>query len=176
MRSLLMRLGERLSPLQRCHLRVSLAVEDPPASGILRDYGMLRARGTPWARGTSPCAPGAFSLTAMIFRSPRASKGAWCARRGAGMGGQGLARAGRGGRARERGETKRRKPRWTKAGKGRGTGRKGEGAKKRSRCEKASKKCPNMAKRAQIASLAISRGGGQKDYICNGRDIWSREA
>ena len=42
--------------------------------------------------------------------------------------------------------------------------------------EKASKKCSNMAKRAQIASLAISRGGGgQKDYICDGRNIWSRE-
>ena len=34
----------------------------------------------PPARGTSPCAPEAFSLTAMIFRSPRAQKGAWCAR------------------------------------------------------------------------------------------------
>ena len=84
MRQSLMRPGERLSPLQRCHLRVSLAVEDPPARGILRDYGMLRARGTPWARGTSPCAPGAFSLTAMVFRSPRAQKGAWCARRWSG--------------------------------------------------------------------------------------------
>ena len=36
------------------------------------------------------------------------------------------------------------------------------GQKKRSRGEKASKKCSNMAKRAQIASLAISRGGGKK--------------
>ena len=34
----------------------------------------------PPARGTMPCAQGAFSLTAMIFRSPRAQKGAWCAR------------------------------------------------------------------------------------------------
>ena len=31
-------------------------------------------------RGTSRCAPGAFSLTAPVFRSPRAQKGAWCAR------------------------------------------------------------------------------------------------
>ena len=53
-------------------------------------------------------------------------------------------------------------------------GRKGARAKKRSMDEKASKKCSNMAKRAQIASLAISRGG-QKDYICDGRNIWSRE-
>ncbi len=36
----------------------------------------------PPARGTPPCAPGAFSLTAPVFRSPRAQKGAWCARRG----------------------------------------------------------------------------------------------
>ena len=34
----------------------------------------------PPARGTMPCAPGAFSLTAPVFRSPRAQKGAWCAR------------------------------------------------------------------------------------------------
>ena len=34
----------------------------------------------PPARGTMPCAQGAFSLTAMIFRSLRAQKGAWCAR------------------------------------------------------------------------------------------------
>ena len=34
----------------------------------------------PPARGTSRCAPGAFSLTAPVFRSPRAQKGAWCAR------------------------------------------------------------------------------------------------
>ena len=55
-------------------------------------------------------------------------------------------------------------------------GAKGRGdKKKRSRGEKASKKCSNMAKRAQIASLAISRGGGQKDYICDGRNIWSTE-
>ena len=32
-------------------------------------------------RGTSRCAPGAFSLTAPVFRSSRAQKGAWCARR-----------------------------------------------------------------------------------------------
>ena len=31
-------------------------------------------------RGTSLCAPGAFSLTAPVFRSSRAQKGAWCAR------------------------------------------------------------------------------------------------
>ena len=31
-------------------------------------------------RGTSRCAPGAFSLTAPVFRSSRAQKGAWCAR------------------------------------------------------------------------------------------------
>ena len=30
----------------------------------------------PPARGTMPCAPGAFSLTAPVFRSPRAQKGA----------------------------------------------------------------------------------------------------
>ena len=29
-----------------------------------------------------PCAPGAFSLTAPVFRSPRAQKGAWCAPHG----------------------------------------------------------------------------------------------
>ena len=34
----------------------------------------------PPARGTPPCAPGAFSLTAPVFRSSRAQKGAWCAR------------------------------------------------------------------------------------------------
>ena len=34
----------------------------------------------PPARGTSRCAPGAFSLTAPVFRSSRAQKGAWCAR------------------------------------------------------------------------------------------------
>ena len=34
----------------------------------------------PQTRGTSRCAPGAFSLTAPVFRSPRAQKGAWCAR------------------------------------------------------------------------------------------------
>ena len=34
----------------------------------------------PPARGTSRCAPGAFSLTAPVFRSPRAQKGVWCAR------------------------------------------------------------------------------------------------
>ena len=71
--------------------------------------------------------------------------------------------------AMERGETKRRKPERTesddnrdggKQGKAEDAGRKGEGAKKRPRGEKASKKCSNMAKRAQIASLAISRGGG----------------
>ena len=32
------------------------------------------------SRGTSRCAPGAFSLTAPVFRSSRAQKGAWCAR------------------------------------------------------------------------------------------------
>ena len=32
------------------------------------------------ARGTSRCAPGALSLTAPVFRSSRAQKGAWCAR------------------------------------------------------------------------------------------------
>ena len=31
-------------------------------------------------RGTSRCAPRAFSLTAPVFRSSRAQKGAWCAR------------------------------------------------------------------------------------------------
>ena len=35
------------------------------------------------SRGTSRCAPGAFSLTAPVFRSSRAQKGAWCAREGA---------------------------------------------------------------------------------------------
>ena len=34
----------------------------------------------PPTRGTSRCAPGAFSLTAPVFRSSRAQKGAWCAR------------------------------------------------------------------------------------------------
>ena len=87
--------------------------------------------------------------------------------------------------AMERGETKRRKPERTESddnrdgretGRSRGCGPKGrEGKKKRSRGEKASKKCANMAKRAQIASLAISRGGGQKDYICDGQNIWSTE-
>ena len=37
-------------------------------------------RGTSAARGTSRCAPGAFSLTAPVFRSSRAQKGVWCAR------------------------------------------------------------------------------------------------
>ena len=32
------------------------------------------------SRGTSRCAPGAFSLTAPVFRSSRAQKGVWCAR------------------------------------------------------------------------------------------------
>ena len=32
-------------------------------------------------RGTLRCAPGAFSLTTLFFRSPRAQKGVWCARR-----------------------------------------------------------------------------------------------
>ena len=63
---------------------------------------------------------------------------------------------------------KRRQPRWTESGKGRGTGRKGARAKKRSRGEKASKKCSNMAKRAQIASLAISRWGGKKTIFATG--------
>ena len=63
---------------------------------------------------------------------------------------------------------KRRQPGWREAGKGRGTGRKGARAKKRPRGEKASKKCPNMAKRAQIASLAISRGGGKKTIFATG--------
>ena len=63
---------------------------------------------------------------------------------------------------------KRRQPGWREAGKGRGAGRKGARAKKRSRGEKASKKCPNMAKRAQIASLAISRGG-KKTIFATGR-------
>ena len=36
----------------------------------------------PPARGTMPCAPGAFSLTAPVFRSSRAQKGAWCAPHG----------------------------------------------------------------------------------------------
>ena len=129
----------------------------------------------PPARGTSRCAPGAFSLTAMFFRSPRAQKGAWCARRRAG-------RADGGRRAQEaasgdwcgsaarlsdgsRRGGKRRQPGWRKAGKGRGTGRKGARAKKRSRGEKTSKKCSNMAKRAQIASLAISRGGAKRLYL-----------
>ena len=31
-------------------------------------------------RGTMPCAPGAFSLTALISERPRAQKGVWCAR------------------------------------------------------------------------------------------------
>ena len=34
----------------------------------------------PPTRGTSRCAPGAFSLTAPVFRSSRAQKGVWCAR------------------------------------------------------------------------------------------------
>ena len=34
----------------------------------------------PPTRGTSRCAPGAFSLTAPVFRSSRAQKEAWCAR------------------------------------------------------------------------------------------------
>ena len=34
----------------------------------------------PPTRGTSRCAPRAFSLTAPVFRSSRAQKGAWCAR------------------------------------------------------------------------------------------------
>ena len=34
--------------------------------------------------------------------------------------------------------------------------------------EKASKKCSNMAKREQIASLAISRGGGKKTIFATG--------
>ena len=40
-------------------------------------------RRTSAVRGTSRCAPGAFSLTAPVFRSSRAQKGAWCARDGA---------------------------------------------------------------------------------------------
>ena len=39
----------------------------------------LPAPSTP--AGPAPCAPGAFSLTAMISESPRAQKGAWCAPR-----------------------------------------------------------------------------------------------
>ena len=57
-----------------------------------------------------------------------------------------------------------------KQGEAEDAGRKGARAKKkRSRGEKASKKCSNMAKRAQIASLAISRGGGKKTIFATGR-------
>ena len=55
-----------------------------------------------------------------------------------------------------------------KQGEAEDAGRKGARAKKRSMDEKASKKCPNMAKRAQIASLAISRGGGKKTIFATG--------
>ena len=79
--------------------------------------------------------------------------------------------------AMERGETKRRKPERTesddnrdggKQGKAEGRGGRARGQKKRSRGEKASKKCSNMAKRAQIASLAISMGGGKKTIFATG--------
>ena len=52
-----------------------------------------------------------------------------------------------------------------KPGEAEAAGWKGAEAKKRSRGEKASKKCSNMAKRAQIASLAISRGGAKRLYL-----------
>ena len=52
-----------------------------------------------------------------------------------------------------------------KQGEAEDAGRKGARAKKRSMDEKASKKCSNMAKRAQIASLAISRGGAKRLYL-----------
>ena len=52
-----------------------------------------------------------------------------------------------------------------KQGKAEGRGERARGQKKRSRGEKASKKCSNMAKRAQIASLAISRGGAKRLYL-----------
>ena len=52
-----------------------------------------------------------------------------------------------------------------KQGEAEDAGRKGARAKKRSRGEKASKKCSNMAKGAQIASLAISRGGAKRLYL-----------
>ena len=46
---------------------------------LCRVVESLPTRGTLRHRGTLPCAPGAFSLTVMIFRSPRAQKETWCA-------------------------------------------------------------------------------------------------
>ena len=46
-----------------------------------RHVGHSPTCGTLPKRGTSRCAPGAFSLTTLFFRSPRAQKGVWCARR-----------------------------------------------------------------------------------------------
>ena len=52
------------------------------STGHARAICVAPSVGHPPTRGTSRCAPGTFSLTAPVFRSSRAQKGAWCAPHG----------------------------------------------------------------------------------------------
>ena len=65
-----------------CNARWRISVEHHAGAWDIRRH-VEHCRGVehPTKRGTSRCAPGAFSLTAPVSRSPRAQKGAWCARR-----------------------------------------------------------------------------------------------